>query len=41
MLILFLSLFSQNELSHFYGQSEQVLGILCMHLLLQLYAESF
>ena len=36
-----MSLFSQNELSHFCGQSESILGILCMHLLLQFYADCF
>ena len=34
-------LFSQNEHYLFCGQSELILGILCMHLLLQFYADSF
>ena len=33
--------FLQNELSHFSGQSELKLGILCTQLLLQFYAASF
>ena len=41
----FLSLFPQVELSHFSGfffyQSEWIVGILCAHLLLQFYIDSF
>ena len=36
-----LSLFSQFELSHFYGQSEWIQGILCWQLPLQCFADSF
>ena len=39
--IIFVIFFSQNELSHFCGQNAYILGILCMHLLLQFYADRF
>ena len=38
---IFFLLFSQNEHSHICGQRELILGILCMRLLLQFYADFF
>ena len=39
--IIFVSFFLTNKLYHFSGQSEEILGVLCMQLLLQLYSDSF
>ena len=41
ILKLFLSLFSQTQLSHFSSKTEKILSILCMQLLLQFYFDSF
>ena len=37
----FCYIFHKIELSHFWGKSEKILGILCIYLFLQFYADFF